>query len=221
MEGLVVSAVKLADEEVEVVEQKGLGRPDTICDALTESFSCALCREYRHRFGDILHHNVDKALLWGGRAIPMFGGGEVVSPISIYLAGRATSEVGTERIPITDIAIESSRAWLRANIHALNPERHVRINALSHVAKIYNVVARQIAEGRIAEFREIARARCLIVSQIGAPVTCPALMAVNVSTHDSHSVTELRNYIEAIAADQLARIPALVDDFVSRKIELY
>jgi S-adenosylmethionine synthetase len=131
MDHLVISATEPSDETVEVVERKGLGHPDTICDALAESFSQALSLECRHCAGDILHHNVDKALLWGGRSIPKFGGGEIVSPISIYLAGRATSEIGAERIPIEDIAIESCRAWLRANIHALDAQRHVRINVLT------------------------------------------------------------------------------------------
>ena len=67
MDGLIISAIKPTDETVEVVERKGLGHPDTICDALAESFSRALSREYRRRVGDILHHNVDKALLAGGR----------------------------------------------------------------------------------------------------------------------------------------------------------
>ena len=53
---------------VEVVERKGLGHPDSICDALAEAFSVSLCRFYRERFDIILHHNVDKALLRGGSA---------------------------------------------------------------------------------------------------------------------------------------------------------
>jgi S-adenosylmethionine synthetase len=398
MDRLVVSAIEPTDETAEVVERKGLRHPDTICDALAESFSRALSREYRRRFGDILHHNVDKALLWGGRAIAKFGGGEVISPINVYLAGRATSEVGAERIPIEDIAIESSQAWLRANIHALDPERHVRINVLtrpvsqdlqmlfahreqgnialcndtsvgvghaplspleqlvlavekhangrdrcrempawgedikvmgvrcgnrvrltiacamigryltdiddylsqtaaladlvqtlaaergfpacevdvnsadrpssadiyltvtgtsaeagddgqvgrgnrvnglitpcqsmsleaaagknpvSHVGKIYNVVARQIAESVVTELSEIARARCFMVSRIGALVTSPATVAINVAARDGRPVAELRNQIEAIAADRINRIPALVDDFVTGNIELF
>ena len=55
-------------DEVEVVERKGIGHPDTICEALAETLSRNLCLEYRERFGEILHHNVDKALLCGGRA---------------------------------------------------------------------------------------------------------------------------------------------------------
>src|SRR3990170_3237845 len=120
MDRVVISAIETADDRVEVVERKGLGHPDTICDALAEALSRELCREYRRRFGDILHHNVDKALLCGGRAAAAFGGGDVIAPINIYLAGRAIFEVGAERVPIRDIAVAGSRAWLRANLHALD-----------------------------------------------------------------------------------------------------
>jgi S-adenosylmethionine synthetase len=50
---------------VEMVERKGLGHPDTMCDALAEALSQALSQYYLDRFGMIFHHNVDKALLWG------------------------------------------------------------------------------------------------------------------------------------------------------------
>ena len=83
---------------IEIVERKGVGHPDTICDALAESLSVALSRFYLDRFGAILHHNVDKALLWGGAARPRFGGGEVLQPIELYLAGRATAEIGGARV---------------------------------------------------------------------------------------------------------------------------
>lgn len=125
---LIISHLQSVEDSVEVVERKGVGHPDTICDALAEMLSRALCREYRNRFGAILHHNVDKALLCGGRAAPAFGGGAVLAPIHIYLAGRAVSKVGSDLLPIADIAVENSRAWLRANMHALDAERHVRVH---------------------------------------------------------------------------------------------
>lgn len=128
---LILSRLESSDDAVEAVERKGLGHPDTICDALAESFSRSLCNEYRRRFGEILHHNVDKALLSGGRAAAAFGGGKVIAPINIYLAGRATAEVGTERIPLREIAIESSRAWLRDNMHALNVEQDVKLHVVT------------------------------------------------------------------------------------------
>ncbi len=113
------------DDDVEVVEHKGVGHPDTMCDALAESFGVALARFYRERFGSLLHYNVDKALLSGGAARPAFGGGEVVAPIQVFLAGRATREVRGVRVPVDEIAEESSKAWVRDHMHALDPDRHV------------------------------------------------------------------------------------------------
>jgi S-adenosylmethionine synthetase len=112
---------------VEVVERKGLGHPDTICDAIAEHISVALCLHYLDRFGMILHHNVDKVLLCGGAARATFGGGEVLEPIEIYLAGRATQEHGGRRIPVPDIAIEACRNWLARHLRNLDVDRHVRI----------------------------------------------------------------------------------------------
>ncbi len=113
---------------VEIVERKGLGHPDTICDALAEQLSVELSRYYLERFGRILHHNVDKALLRGGAARARFGGGEVLEPIDIYLAGRAVTRVGDVEVPVEEIAIEHSRAWLRENLRSLDVERHVRLH---------------------------------------------------------------------------------------------
>lgn len=115
---------------VEIVERKGLGHPDTICDALAEEVSRALSRFYRQRFGFILHHNVDKVLLRGGVAAPAFGGGEVREPIEIYLAGRATREYRGVDIPIDEIAINACKSWLSENLHALTVADHVHLHCL-------------------------------------------------------------------------------------------
>jgi S-adenosylmethionine synthetase len=115
---------------IEMVERKGLGHPDTICDALAEALSIALSRFYLDRFGAILHHNVDKALLRGGAAHPRFGGGEVLEPIELYLAGRATAVVEAVRVPLDELVVETSRAWLRRHLRHLDPDRHVRIHPL-------------------------------------------------------------------------------------------
>lgn len=114
-------------QQVEVVERKGLGHPDTLCDGIAENVSRVLCRHYLDRFGEILHHNVDKVLLVGGAARAAFGGGEMLEPIELYLAGRATSQVGDVRIAVDEIAVEACRAWLKANLHEVDVDRHVRI----------------------------------------------------------------------------------------------
>lgn len=118
-----------AERPVEIVERKGLGHPDSICDALAERLSRALCRAYVDRFGLVLHHNVDKVLLAGGAARPAFGGGEVLHPIEIYLAGRAIDLFEGITVPIAELAVEESRAWFRENCHAIDPARHVVIHS--------------------------------------------------------------------------------------------
>lgn len=121
------TAATAGSQPVEIVERKGLGHPDTMCDGIAELISVRLSRQYLDRFGVILHHNVDKVLLCGGSARPAFGGGEVTEPIEIYLAGRATQEHAGTRIPVHDIAIEACRDWLRRHIRSLDVERNVRI----------------------------------------------------------------------------------------------
>jgi len=111
----------------EVVERKGLGHPDTICDAVAEHVSASLCRAYLERFGVILHHNVDKVLLAAGSARPAFGGGEGTHPIELYLGGRATAELRGERIAVADITVAAARDWLARYLPHLDAERDVRI----------------------------------------------------------------------------------------------
>ena len=115
-------------QPVEIVERKGIGHPDTICDALAEELSRTLCQFYLDNFGLILHYNVDKALLWGGTSQPKFGGGKIIAPMEIFLAGRATNEYKGVRVPIEDLVEQSCTNWLKSNFHALDPEhdRHQR-----------------------------------------------------------------------------------------------
>lgn len=120
----------VADRAVEIVERKGVGHPDSICDALSEGLSVALSKFYLERFGQIMHHNVDKGLLWGGRAEPAFGGGRILAPIEVYLAGRATAEVKGVTVPVAELAEAKCRAWFRKTFHALERDAQVKLHCL-------------------------------------------------------------------------------------------
>ena len=398
MEFLVLSGLDAADTAVEVVERKGLGHPDTICDALAETLSRNLCRAYQERFGHVLHHNVDKALLCGGRAAPAFRGGIVLAPITVYLAGRATSEIGDQNIDVAEIAVEGSRDWMRHNLHALDADHDVRFHAviapgsqdlqelfsrasaadvplandtsvgvghaplsplehlvlqaerringphrqaahpawgedvkvmglrchdrvhvtvacamigrhlkdvedylaekaaieqlvtnlaleqglaqcevsvnaadappagkiyltvtgtsaeagddgqvgrgnrvnglitpcrpmsleaaagknpITHVGKIYNVLAGELAAMLVARLPAIAAAQCLIASRIGSPITRPAVLHVRIATKDGSPAHFHKADVEEVVATCLARLPKLVDDFVAGRITVF
>ena len=118
---------KVSEQSVEIVERKGVGHPDTICDALAEELSIALSEMYKAEFGAIMHHNVDKALLIGGVAEPNFKGGRIISPIEVYLTGRAINEINEKRLPVEELAIETAHKWLKENIPNLDIANHIII----------------------------------------------------------------------------------------------
>lgn len=120
------------ENRVELVERKGLGHPDYIADAASEAASRALCKYYLKEFGTILHHNLDKTLLVGGQASPRFGGGEVVEPIYIVVAGRATTEVrlggSAYSVPYGKLVVGAVKEWIKRNFRYLDPETHVIVD---------------------------------------------------------------------------------------------
>lgn len=91
---LTISETKPYDPPVEFVERKGVGHPDSLCDALAERLARDLAVHYQQRFGHLRHFNVDKALLMAGQVHVGFGGGEVLQPSRIILAGKADTRDG-------------------------------------------------------------------------------------------------------------------------------
>ena len=114
-------------QDIEIVERKGIGHPDSLADGMSEAVSRALCREYIKRFNTILHHNTDKVMIVGGAAKPEFGGGKVIKPIYVLLAGRGTEMVGDQSIPINDIAKDASERYLKSTMRHLDIDNHVEV----------------------------------------------------------------------------------------------
>ncbi len=115
---------------VEIVERKGLGHPDTICDGVVERIAMYLTRYYTENFGFPLHFNVDKAVLVGGRAKPEFGGGEILEPIILHVVGRATTSVKKETgdeepVPIGPLVLKAVHDYINENFRYLDPVQHI------------------------------------------------------------------------------------------------
>ncbi|HID06228.1 MAG TPA: hypothetical protein EYP10_03680, partial [Armatimonadetes bacterium] len=112
--------VVVDDMPMEIVERKGKGHPDTLCDGAAEELSRLLCVYYRERTGRILHHNVDKCVLAGGRSSPRCGGGYVEEPIYVLLVGRAVLEPHNRdagwRVPIGTMVVQDIQHWFRMQL---------------------------------------------------------------------------------------------------------
>ena len=121
-------SVHIEDQEVELVERKGLGHPDSIADGVSESVSRALSRLYLDEFGKILHHNTDETQVVGGASEPKFGGGKVTTPIYMLLVGRATTEVNGEKLPYRQTAIDAAKAYVHSICAHLDVEKQVEFD---------------------------------------------------------------------------------------------
>ncbi len=122
----------VADLDVEIVERKGKGHPDSLIDGASEAVSLGLSDYYLKHFGAILHHNVDKGILVGGRSQAGFGTGTIIAPIYLMVAGRATELVPIKgkmvEVPVEEIARQSIRDFIRETMRFLDPDKHVVID---------------------------------------------------------------------------------------------
>ena len=97
----------------EIVERKGVGHPDSVCDAAADACSRALCKYYFENFGRYYHHNVDKAVLVGGISKPEYGGGLIIEPEYFLIVGRAINQILRENkleyIPVAILCLDACR----------------------------------------------------------------------------------------------------------------
>ena len=123
-----LTQIPIEKQNVEFVERKGIGHPDSIADGLAESVSRALCGMYKKRYNRILHHNTDEVEVVGGQSAPKFGGGSILEPIYILLVGRAVTEVNGERLPYRICAIKAASDYLEKNCRNLNVDWDVTLD---------------------------------------------------------------------------------------------
>ncbi|HWQ44115.1 MAG TPA: methionine adenosyltransferase, partial [Methanosarcina barkeri] len=125
MRNIVIEELKASEvyrQKVEVVERKGMGHPDYICDAIMEQISVNLSQKYLETFGTILHHNIDKGMLVAGEVEGKFGGGRIVSPMRLIIGDRATFEAQGTEIDVPGLAISTAQEWLLDNLRFVDPE---------------------------------------------------------------------------------------------------
>jgi len=122
---ITLKQVPLEDQEIEIVERKGLGHPDSICDAIMNEVSVELSKEYLNKVGAVMHHNIDKSLLVAGEVETRFGGGIIKNPMKLIFGDRATFKVDKIEIPVEEIAIQTAKEWFKKNLRFVDPEKHI------------------------------------------------------------------------------------------------
>jgi S-adenosylmethionine synthetase len=116
------------DIPVEIVERKGIGHPDSLCDGMAERVSVEYSRWCQEKLGVLLHHNFDKVQLVAGEVDVHYGGGYVLKPMRVQLAGRGTPAFRGQKVPLDDIAIMAAKRHISETMRHLDPDRHMVID---------------------------------------------------------------------------------------------
>jgi len=116
----------------ELCERKGIGHPDSVCDAAADMSSRMLCKYYFENYGRYYHHNVDKAVLVGGIARPEFGGGKILEPQYFLIVGRAINQIFKENvleyIPVATICLDACRKVVSETFRNLDLTRDIQFD---------------------------------------------------------------------------------------------
>ncbi|MFI9202536.1 methionine adenosyltransferase [Streptomyces sp. NPDC053048] len=122
------------DLPYELVERKGVGHPDTMCDAIAERMSRYYSLHCLKEFGGVAHHWFDKVTLYGGGADIGFGRGELTSPYRVKFFGKAAFRVGRTEIPVHDIMFRAAADVLAEVTTGFDAARHlvVEVGVVDH-----------------------------------------------------------------------------------------
>ncbi|MFG3015665.1 methionine adenosyltransferase [Streptomyces cinerochromogenes] len=118
----------------ELVERKGVGHPDTMCDAMAERMSRYYSLYCIKEFGGVAHHWFDKVTLYGGGADIGYRRGELVSPYRVKVFGKAAFRVGEAEIPVRDIMFRAAADVLAEVTTGFDAARHlvVELGVVDH-----------------------------------------------------------------------------------------
>jgi S-adenosylmethionine synthetase len=123
-----ITQTPIEKQEIEIVERKGVGHPDSMADGFAEAVSRALCNEYIKKCGTVLHHNTDQVEVVAGRSHPQYKGGEMISPMYVLLVGRATKEFKDIKFATDTTAVRAAKQYLKTTIPDIDCEHDIIID---------------------------------------------------------------------------------------------
>lgn len=94
-------------------------------------------------------------------------------------------------------------------------------NPITHVGKLYNILAMKIAEEVVKISNDIAECHVRIVSQIGKPIDEPNGCSVQLIMEKGANIKKVSKDAERIADEWLSNINSLTDMIINNKIDVF
>ncbi|MGC9148952.1 MAG: methionine adenosyltransferase [Sulfolobales archaeon] len=152
--------------------------------------------------------------------------------IEVYLNTADIPEKGIVYLTVTGTSAEHGDDGMtgrgnRAN-GLITPLRYMSMeatagkNPVSHVGKIYNVLAFIIANRIYNEIKGIEEVYVELLSQIGKPINQPLIASIKILPQEDNKLTsDIKEEARSIVEEELANITRLTDLFVSGKLTLF
>jgi S-adenosylmethionine synthetase len=103
----------------------------------------------------------------------------------------------------------------------MNMEAAAGKNPVTHVGKLYNIVAQYIAADIVQELTDVQEAQCYLVSRIGHPIHEPQVVDLKVQLQEGVVVHEVQPRIRDIAHEHLSNIGSIQDQLLNGAIKVY
>ena len=94
-------------------------------------------------------------------------------------------------------------------------------NPVNHIGKIYNVLAKEIANDIVALYPQVKECNVSIVSQIGRKIDDPKHLDVKISTEKREELDNIRKKVNDIAEQSLENIGYLTHEIISGKHSMF
>ena len=120
------------ENDFEVVETKGKGHPDNICDTLAEKISSNYSKYCVENYGVILRHMVDKLAILGGGSKVQFAKGEMIAPIRVLVNGRFTDRYRDKKIDYMNIVNNTIKGYFKELFPLLDINKYLIIIDNTH-----------------------------------------------------------------------------------------
>lgn len=135
------------DRNIEIVERKGMGHPDTLADMLAIECSRIYSLYTLKHFNCILHHNIDKLYIGGGLFLLEDGKINRHNKIRIELNGRVSNTMNGEVIDLEKLFKPVIEEYLMSVIPRLRKEDlDIKINATQFSKREYWYEPRDIRD---------------------------------------------------------------------------
>jgi S-adenosylmethionine synthetase len=94
-------------------------------------------------------------------------------------------------------------------------------NPVNHVGKIYNIVAKKMAEDIVANYPSIKECNVALVSQIGRPIDDPRSVYIDVVMEKGAKIDPIASKVRGIASGTLENIGSITKDMANGKYEMF